>query len=456
MPTSFLFIARYCLAAIATFILLATPALAEKRVALIVGNSAYANVTRLDNPRNDAKLMADTLRALGFQLVGNAAQLDLEKPALDRAVQAFGQQIQGADVALFYYAGHGVQVAGSNYLVPVNANPTREADVDFQMVDVNLVLRQMQGSGTRLNLVILDACRNNPFGGRGLRAAEGGLAQMRAPEGTLISYATQPGSVAQDGTDGHSPYTRALASTVRRAGLDIFQTFNQVGLAVKRSTGGSQQPWVSSSPIDGTFYFVPPAATAAPAPAPTQPLQQEARLTPPPRLNDDARAITDPAQLREINERLYELNFDPESNGRSTVKAAIRDFQSVNNLPQTGEATEGLLRRLRETGYAGPWGSIVYGEDSGKWGLSWGHVTRKEAVADARSKCGKSKCPIELSFYGKTCGAFAASDQHWSLMARDTIDRAKLDSLTACGKSGKACNIVGAVCADGSGLPDQR
>src|SRR5471030_2011403 len=245
-------------------LLLTGPAIAERRIALVVGNSAYQNVTRLDNPRNDAALMAETLSGLGFTLVGGRAQLDLDKAALDTAVQSFGRQLQGADVALFYYAGHGVQVSGSNYLVPVNANPTREADVDFQMVDVNLVLRQMQGSGTRLNMVILDACRNNPFGARGLRSSEGGLAQMRAPEGTLISYATQPGSVAQDGGDGHSPYTKALAVTIKQAGLDIFQTFNQVGLAVKRETGGVQQPWVSSSPIDGTFYFVAPAATAAP------------------------------------------------------------------------------------------------------------------------------------------------------------------------------------------------
>jgi TPR repeat protein len=242
--------------------LLGGPASAEKRVALVIGNSAYQNVTRLDNPKNDAALIADTMRRLGFALVGGGPQLDLDKAGLDRAVQNFGQLIQGADVALFYYAGHGVQVNGSNFLVPVNANPTREADVDFQMVDVNVVLRQMQGSGTKLNLVVLDACRNNPFGGRGLRATEGGLAQMRAPEGTLISYATQPGSVAQDG-DGNSPYTKALASTVRRAGLDIFQTFNQVGLSVKRATGGSQQPWVSSSPIDGEFYFVPAPGSAA-------------------------------------------------------------------------------------------------------------------------------------------------------------------------------------------------
>lgn len=177
-------------------------------------------------------------------------------------MQQFGREILGADVALFYYAGHGVQVRGTNYLVPVNANPMREADVDFQMLDVSLVLRQMEGSGTRLNIVILDACRNNPFGGRNLRMIQRGLAQMQAPEGTMISYATQPGNVALDGTDGHSPYTRALAEAVRKPELDIFSTFNEVGLTVKRLTGGEQQPWVSASPIAGKFYFAGKSAVA--------------------------------------------------------------------------------------------------------------------------------------------------------------------------------------------------
>ncbi len=243
-----------------------TSALAETRVALVVGNSAYRNAPPLDNPGKDARLMADTLAELGFALIGGGARLDLDKAELDRAVQDFSERIQGADVALFYYAGHGVQVRGANYLVPVGANPTREADVDFQLVDAALVLRQMEGSGTKLNLVILDACRNNPFGGRGLRSADGGLAQMRAPEGTLISYATQPGNVARDGADGHSPYTKALARTVRQAGLDIFQTFNAVGLAVMEATGNEQQPWLSSSPIRGRFYFAGPAAVAATPP----------------------------------------------------------------------------------------------------------------------------------------------------------------------------------------------
>jgi hypothetical protein len=177
--------------------------------------------------------------------------------------------VVGADVALFYYAGHGVQVGGRNFLVPVSANPTKEADVYLQMVDTAVVLSQMDGAGTKLNIVVLDACRNNPFGGRGLRATGGGLAQMQAPEGTLISYATQPGNVAQDGDGGNSPYSKALATTIKKPGLGLFEAFNEVGLEVKKTTRGTQQPWVSSSPISGTFYFSnPPAASVPMQPAP--------------------------------------------------------------------------------------------------------------------------------------------------------------------------------------------
>ena len=446
-------LARAAALVMLTSLMFAAAAHAEKRVALVVGNSGYLNITRLDNPKNDAALMAETLIGLGFSLIGGSAQLDLDKAALDNAVQNFGRQIQGADVALFYYAGHGVQVSGSNYLVPVNANPTREADVDFQMVDINLVLRQMQGSGTKLNMVILDACRNNPFGARGLRASDGGLAQMRAPEGTLISYATQPGSVAQDGIDGNSPYTKALATIVRQPGLDIFQTFNQVGLAVKRATAGAQQPWVSSSPIDGTFYFVAPRqASPAPVLAPTQ----EARLADTLRPDPDRVPLRDTIMLQELSDRLYELNFDPEppggKNGKNGMSGAIRDFQTKSSLSPTGEATEGLLLRLRKLEDLRPWGTIVFDPERSKWGVSWKHVSRKGAVAAARSNCdGGAKCSMELSFYGSRCGAFAYSDKRYSLVQRDSIQKARDAALDACAKGGKSCRIIDAVCADGSG-----
>jgi TPR repeat protein len=226
----------------------------ERRVALVIGNFSYQSVPRLANSGNDAKLIAATLGRLGFTLVGGGPQNDVDKAHFDQLVQAFGRAIQGADVALFYYAGHGMQVGGDNWLVPTDANPTRPQDLEFQMVNAELVLKQMDGSGTRLNIVILDACRNNPFAGIS-RAAGGGLAQMRAPEGTMISFATQPGNVAADGAGDDGPYALALAAAMRQPGLDIFRVFNQVGLSVKKQTDGAQLPWVSSSPIDGDFYF---------------------------------------------------------------------------------------------------------------------------------------------------------------------------------------------------------
>src|SRR5262249_22105179 len=206
---------RRCIcAALLLFAALTSPAFAEKRVALVIGNSAYTYVSRLSNPANDARLMSETLRSLGFTLVGGAAQLDLDIDQFRHVMQDFGNALQGAYVGLFYYAGHGVQVHGANYLVPVGANPTRESDVDLQMLDSNVVLRQMEGAGTKLSMMLLDACRNNPFGGRGLRATAAGLARMQAPEGTLISFATQPRAVAPAGVHSNSPFPTAFAHAV--------------------------------------------------------------------------------------------------------------------------------------------------------------------------------------------------------------------------------------------------
>ena len=252
------------LSALLSLAMASFPAAADNRVALVVGNAHYRFIPNLANPEGDARLMAKTLKDLGFTLIGDGAQIDLDKAALDETIRSFGTRLAGADVGLFYYAGHGLQLRGANYLVPTGANPAREADVDFELDDLSVVLRQMEASGTRLKLVMLDACRNNPFGGRGFRAMEPGLVQMRAPEGTLISFATQPGSIALDGADGNSPYTRALAQTIRPPGLGVFNVFNNVGLMVKRVTGGEQQPWASSSPIDGSFYFAPKAEEPRP------------------------------------------------------------------------------------------------------------------------------------------------------------------------------------------------
>jgi hypothetical protein len=283
-----------------------------------------------------------------------------------------------------------------------------------------------------------------------LRTSDGGLAQMRAPEGTLISYATQPGNVAQDGTDGNSPYTKALASTIKQAGLDIFQTFNRVGLAVKRDTGGAQQPWVSSSPIDGTFYFVAPSSPAPPqvaaAAPPKEPLSSTLRPDP------DRLPIKDTALLRELSDRLYEHGFDPEPlDSKNGLRLAISKFQEKSRMTPTGEASEGVLTRLRKMDDLSPWASIVYDDTSQKWGMSWNHVSRRAAVDDALKTCGTNQCSHELSFYGRRCGAFAASSTSWALEQRDNVESAREAALKVCSKASKSCRVIGAVCADGSG-----
>jgi uncharacterized caspase-like protein len=199
--------------------------------------------------------MAETLGGLGFRVIGDGALIDAERPAMEQAIRSFGKALREGAVGVFYYSGHGLQVKGTNYIVPVSAKVADEADVKYELLDVGFVLDEMGNAHNRLNIVILDACRNNPLGGSGLRSAGAGLATMTAPAGTAIAFATQPGNVARDGAGSHSPYTEALTKALRTPGLDLFDTFNDVGLAVKKATGGNQQPWLSSSPIEGQFYF---------------------------------------------------------------------------------------------------------------------------------------------------------------------------------------------------------
>jgi uncharacterized caspase-like protein len=239
---------------------------ANNRVALVVGNGNYEHAPQLDNPMRDARLISSTLKELGFALIGGGAQENLDRSSLEQAVRSFGRAIGPGTIALFYYSGHGLQSRGSNYLVPVSANLSSSSDIDFELVDLDIVVRQMDAAHASLNIIVLDACRNNPFGGRGLRDDTAGLAEMRAPPATIISYATQPGGVAQDGAPGgYSPYSSALAEAIRAPGIDVLKVFNNVGVTVSRQTNGRQTPWVAASPIEGEFVLA--AAPAAPSSA---------------------------------------------------------------------------------------------------------------------------------------------------------------------------------------------
>jgi uncharacterized caspase-like protein len=240
----------------------------EHRMALVIGNSAYEGAP-LRNPVNDARDLATALTDSGFEVtrLENANLRELRNSLRD-----FGDRLkrQGG-IGLFYFAGHGMQVRGRNYLIPVAAQIEREDEVEFESLDANLVLEKLDAAGNRFNIVILDACRNNPFA-RAFRSAAQGLAQMDAPSGAVVAFATSPGSVASDGTGRNGLYTQHLIQNVQRSGLTIEEVFKQVRAAVRRDSGGKQTPWESTS-LEGDFYFHP--ADAATTDAATARQEQE-------------------------------------------------------------------------------------------------------------------------------------------------------------------------------------
>jgi len=254
-------------------LLSAAGAEAATRVALVVGNGAYESVAPLPNPTNDAAALAASLERLGFAVT---LVTDLDKAAFDRAVRDFSKALKGAEVGLFFYAGHGMQVAGANYLLPVDAALVEEADLYFEAVDLNLVIGLME-QAVPTALVFLDACRDNPMAqtlarsmGTRSSAVGRGLAQVESGLGTLIAYATQPGNVALDGQGEHSPFAAALLTHIETPGLEIRQVLSRVRQSVVAATDSKQVPWDHSSLI-GDFYFAAAAeqvASVPPAPAP--------------------------------------------------------------------------------------------------------------------------------------------------------------------------------------------
>jgi uncharacterized caspase-like protein len=237
----------------------------EPKIALVIGNSAYREAP-LRNPANDARAMAQTLRELGFTVLGHE---NATKRAMETAILAFGRRLADGGVGVFYYAGHGLQVRGRNYLMPVDAEIDSEAATRIAAVDVDLLLEQMAEAKNRVNVVILDACRNNPFERR-LRGASRGLAAVDAARGTLIAYATAPGSVAADGEGANGLYTEELLQALRVPGLKVEEVFKQVRVAVAKRSKGAQTPWESSSltgdlVVNVTVNVVAPAAPAPPA-----------------------------------------------------------------------------------------------------------------------------------------------------------------------------------------------
>jgi hypothetical protein len=237
----------------------------EQRVALVIGNSNYQNVSQLSNPANDAKSVATLLNAAGFEVI---SATDLSHNEMIQVVQDFSSKIadRGPNtVAMVYYAGHGVQLAGENYLVPVDARISSETDLVSGSVRLVDVMATLDAIPSRLRIAILDACRNNPF--PSLNEAGRGLAIVDAPNGSIVAYSTAPGSEALDGVGDHSPYTAAFLRLANEKNLPIEQLFKRIRLDVNNSTGGQQTPWESSSLTSDFYFFGDTALAATKAPA---------------------------------------------------------------------------------------------------------------------------------------------------------------------------------------------
>jgi len=262
----------------------AAPAWAQKRVALVVGNGAYAEVARLPNPPNDARRMETMLRErMGFEVVRVS---DGKLRDMDQALERFSRAAEGAEVALFFYAGHGMEHDGQNRLVPVDAVLEHERDVERQTLALDQVMKAMRGA--RVRVLLLDACRNNPLAGRmvrsagGSRSGERGLAPVEnAGPGTVIAFATAPGRVASDGAGSNSPFTLALLAKLPQSGEDIRVVLGDVSDSVETATGGRQSPWTNFTGLRGRFLLM---AGVAVVPAPVQqpvPPSAPARQPPP-------------------------------------------------------------------------------------------------------------------------------------------------------------------------------
>jgi len=220
-----------------------------KRIALVIGNSNYKSHP-LKNPKNDADDMSVALKYSGFDVIDLR---DASLTQLRAGVRQFGDRLLNYDVGLVYYSGHGIEVKGKNYFVPVNADIQREDEVSDQSLDVSLILEKMTTAGKGVNILIVDACRDDPFG-RSFRTASRGLANMDAPSGTIIAYATSPGKVASDGDGRNSPYTKNLLKAMQQPNKPIEQVFKEVRRAVQIDTKNQQTPWENTS-LSGDFYF---------------------------------------------------------------------------------------------------------------------------------------------------------------------------------------------------------
>lgn len=316
----------------------------EQRTALVIGNGAYTDAP-LRNPTNDATDVAAVLKGLGFNVL---LRTNANRRQTIEAVREFGNQLRRGGAGFFYYAGHGVQSRGRNFLIPVGAHIASEADIEFEAVDANSVLAQMDDAGNRVNIVVLDACRDNPFA-RSFRSAARGLAQMDSAKGSFIAYATSPGSVAADGSGRNGTYTKHLLDSLKQPDSKLEEVFKRVRLGVAKETGSRQIPWDSSSVL-GDFYFNAAELAVGQAPAGSQPAAAAERsggsaFAVELEFWQAARESNDPAQLRAYLSRFPTGEFVP------LARLRLESGPSAGTTPAPVRAVMPLIDPLPEAAF---------------------------------------------------------------------------------------------------------
>jgi hypothetical protein len=311
-------------------LLVAPLAHAAGRTALVVGNSAYP-FGPLVNPANDAKLIAETLKQTGFDVT---VVLDANRAALQTALLDFSRDIRTKDtVGLFYYAGHGAQVNGANYLIPVDADIKSESEVKIFAINVDEFVSTLERADGRTNIVILDSCRNNPFGSSA-RSINRGMALPDAPAGTFIALSTSPGAVALDGEGANSPYAQALAKSMLEPNVSIEQAFKVTRRLVLETTAQKQVPWETSS-LTGDFFFMPKTETAAPEPAVEAPPKVEAPV--------DVAVAAPPAVPEPVAEPIAEPVPEPAPPPAPDVSGGYAKLDIQPQIFPVGKWPEGIV-----------------------------------------------------------------------------------------------------------------
>jgi uncharacterized caspase-like protein len=400
-----------CVLAILASTGLPAAATIEPRVALVIGNSEYGSaIGKLKNPANDAKLMAETLKGLGFSV---DLVLDADQKAMKRAVKSFGARLREAGseaTGLFYYAGHGVQVEGTNFLLPVDAEIEAEPDVEIESIAADDVMTQMQSAGNAVNLVFLDACRNNPLA-RTSRSATRGLARLDAPRGSFVGYSTAPGDVAADGDGANSPYALALIEELKTPGISIEEAHRNVRARVLAESGNKQTPWDSSS-LTGPVVLAAKIEAAAAQPAPQPQVQQQASIDKESLFWESIKDSKDPADFDAYLAKYPDGTFAQlarnKMNAAQTQQASQQAVQSPSASEPSPGANQSTSPSAGTTGLAVPSDVVAriesYLESAGSSG-------RFLALAIARdgSRTETGSCP-KTGYSGKAAGCFGGGN----------------------------------------------